>query len=95
MGFRPEINAETVSATIAIGAIITWLGERFGGSSSAPPLATFTHHNMVFPSKQDLFLTGEAVVTSFLYIFFATAGGPGLSIAESVSIISAHTIVHR
>ncbi len=85
--FKPKINAETLSATIAIGAIITWLGERFGGSAAALPLATILTiiFTMVFPSRaKSLSLTGEAVGTSFLYIFFATAGAPGLSIAESV-----------
>lgn len=82
-----RINAETISAAVAIGALITWLGEKFGGQSAALPLATMLTiiFTMVLPSTaKTLSSTGEAVGTAFLYIFFATAGAPGLSIAESI-----------
>ena len=82
-----KVNAETTSAALAISAVITWLGEKFGGQSAALPLATgltilFT---TAFPSvAKSLSWTGETLGTSLLYIFFATAGAPGLSIADSV-----------
>ena len=82
-----RINAETISSTVAIGAVLTWLGEKFGGQSAALPLATLLTiaFTMVLPSTaKALSSTGEAVGTAFLYIFFATAGAPGLNIAESI-----------
>ena len=82
-----HINAETISATLAISAMITWFGEKVGGQAAALPLATFL--TIVFttfcPSMaKSLSSTGEAIGTSLLYLFFATAGAPGLSIADSV-----------
>jgi len=82
-----EVNAETVSTALAIAAVITWFGEKIGGQAAALPLATaltilFT---TIFPSvAKSLSCTGETLGTSLLYIFFATAGAPGLSIADSV-----------
>jgi uncharacterized membrane protein len=82
-----SINAETISAAFAISAVITWFGEKLGGQAAALPLATLMTilFTLVFPSTaMSLSLTGEALGTSLLYIFFATAGAPGLSIADSV-----------
>lgn len=84
-----KINPETVSAALAIATVITWFGERFGGQAAALPLATlFTILFTTFFSStaKSLSSTGESLGTSLLYIFFATAGAPGLSIAESVKV---------
>mmetsp|Transcript_10461 Transcript_10461/g.12140 ORF Transcript_10461/g.12140 Transcript_10461/m.12140 type:complete len:483 (+) Transcript_10461:214-1662(+) len=82
-----NINPETISAVLTIAALATWLGESIGGTSGALPLATL--FTIVFttlcPSfAKSLSRTGEALGTSLLYLFFATAGAPGCSIADSV-----------
>lgn len=82
-----KITTESVSAAIAIASIVTWLGERIGGTSGALPLATsFTIlFTLFFPNTaKRLSSTGETLGTSLLYIFFATAGAPGAGIADSV-----------
>ena len=82
-----NINAESVSAALTIGAVATWLGESIGGQSGGLPLATcitilFT---IIFPKiASSLSSTGEALGTALLYLFFATAGAPGLAVADSV-----------
>ncbi len=71
------INAETISAALTVGAVATWLGESIGGQSGALPLATsltilFT---LLRPKMaKSLSSSGEALGTSLLYLFFATAG---------------------
>jgi len=81
-----SMDAEIISATLTVAFLVTWIGERVGGHSGALPLATcltlmFT---LIFPNISKLIAgTGEALGTSLLYIFFATAGAPGLSIADS------------
>lgn len=81
-----NIDAEKLSATLTVALLVTWAGERIGGRSGALPLATsltiiFT---VMFPKISKLISgSGEVLGTSLLYIFFATAGAPGLSIADS------------
>ena len=90
---NPEITAsnamalETVSGTIAYASVITWLGETLGGSSGALPVSTLLSilFTTVFPGPTSkIRSTGETFGTSLLYLFFATAGAPGISIADSV-----------
>ena len=82
-----NINAESVSAALTIGAMATWVGESIGGQSGGLPLATcmtilFT---IICPKiASSLSSTGEALGTALLYLFFATAGAPGLAVADSV-----------
>ena len=82
-----NVTVEKVSESLALAAMATWLGEMIGGSSAALPLSTLLTiiFTMICPSKaRSLKKTGEVIGTTFLYFFFATAGAPGLSIAESV-----------
>jgi uncharacterized membrane protein len=82
-----DINPETMSAAIAFSTLITWLGGKLGGQAASLPLSTlFTILFTTIFSKtaKSLSATGEILGTSLLYIFFATAGAPGLSIAQSV-----------
>ena len=81
------ITTEKVSAALTVGSLATWMGESIGGQSGALPLATcFTIlFTMICPSvAASLSSSGEALGTSLLYLFFATAGAPGLAIADSV-----------
>ena len=82
-----KISTETVSAALTIGAVATWMGESIGGQSGALPLATCATilFTIVCPKiASSLSSTGEALGTSLLYLFFATAGAPGLAVADSV-----------
>ena len=84
---QETINAERISATLTVATIATWLGESIGGTSGALPLATcFTILFTVLCPRiaSSLSSSGEALGTSLLYLFFATAGAPGLAIADSV-----------
>lgn len=82
-----SIDVESISRTIALASVITWLGETFGGTSGALPISTLL--TILFttlcpgPTSQ-LRSTGETLGTSLLYLFFATAGAPGIAIADSV-----------
>ena len=80
------LSVENVSRSLAVATIITSLSQRIGGTSSALPISTlltvlFTTFS---PQAKKLRPTGEVLGTSLLYLFFATAGAPGLAIAESV-----------
>lgn len=82
-----QLSTEKVSAVLTIGAIATWLGGLIGGQSGGLPVATVITilFTIIFPRMaQSLNKTGEALGTSLLYLFFATAGAPGLAIADSV-----------
>jgi uncharacterized membrane protein len=82
-----SVTVEKISESLALAAMATWFGELIGGSSAALPLSTLLTilFTMVFPGKaKSLKKTGEVIGTTLLYFFFATAGAPGLSIAESV-----------
>lgn len=85
--FTQNISAESVSATLTVAIAATWIGETIGGQSGGLPLATcltiiFT---VVCPRiAASLASSGEALGTALLYLFFATAGAPGLAIADSV-----------
>ena len=81
------VNTETVSAALTIAATATWLGEALGKRQFSLPVATFLTllFATIFPTRcRSLRETGEVLGTSLLYLFFATAGAPGLSIADSV-----------
>ena len=88
-----EKNNQTISiqqlSTIAtIATVMIWLGERFGGSSGALPVCTLLTVLLatLSPLKwiQSLQPAAHVVGTFCLYLFFATAGAPGLAVAESV-----------
>ena len=82
-----KVSIEKVSEALALAATSTWLGELIGGSSAALPISTLLAivFTVIFPRKaKQIKSTGEILGTTLLYFFFATAGAPGLSIAESV-----------
>ena len=87
-GNRNILSVETVSTVLTIAAIMTWLGEKIGGASGGLPLSTFL--TVVFATLapeswiSPLRPSGEVMGTVLLYLFFATAGAPGMAIAESV-----------
>lgn len=87
-GTKDSFDVESVSHCLSVAAIMISLGIKMGGRSSALPVATLL--SIVFatfaPQKfiKKLRPTSEVLGTCLLYLFFATAGAPGLAIADSV-----------
>ncbi len=71
-----------------LASTLLWLGEKFGGMAGALPCCTlFTLlFALIAPKKwiQQLQKPAEILGTACLYLFFATAGAPGVAIADSV-----------
>mmetsp|Transcript_15597 Transcript_15597/g.23624 ORF Transcript_15597/g.23624 Transcript_15597/m.23624 type:complete len:441 (+) Transcript_15597:82-1404(+) len=83
-----SITIKEVSLVIWIAATLIWLGERFGGTSGSLPLCTLltvflaslAPRKFIQPLQPASYMLGSCA----LYHFFATAGAPGLAVAESV-----------
>lgn len=84
----PGITVESLSAVLFLSAVLLWLGERIGGPTGSLPLCTILTVIVASkaPLKWMLPLRSSAQVlgTVGLYVFFATAGAPGLAVADSV-----------
>ena len=85
----PEpISVESASLVLSISAALLWLGGKIGGSTGALPLCTLL--TVVFASQAPYGLisklqsTAQTMGIVCLYLFFATAGSPGLAVADSV-----------
>ena len=87
-GKNQTISIQQLSTIATIATVMIWLGERLGGSSGALPMCTLLTVLLatVSPLKwiQPLQPAAHVVGTFCLYLFFATAGAPGLAVAESV-----------
>jgi len=83
-----EFTVEKVSILLSLSTFAAWVGRLIGGKPNALPVSTLLTvlGTTVFPSKfiAPLRPTGEILGTALLYVFFATAGTGGLSIADSV-----------
>jgi hypothetical protein len=78
---------QQITSVISLSALLLWLGERLGGVDASLPcctLLTVLLANMANRWIQPLRNTAEILGTTCLYWFFATAGAPGLAVAESV-----------
>jgi hypothetical protein len=71
-----------------LSSSLLWFGEKVGGAAGALPCCTLL--TLLFavtaPKRwmQDLQKPAEMLGTACLYLFFATAGAPGIAIADSV-----------
>ena len=82
-----EFTVEKVSILLSIATFVAWIGRLIGGKPNALPVSTlFTvlGTTLVPTLIEPLRPAGEILGTVLLYIFFATAGAGGLSIADSV-----------
>ena len=87
-GVDESFSVQGVSTALFLSATLLWLGERVGGQGAALPLCTiFTVFfasvatpNFMKPIQNPANVLG----TTCLYLFFATAGAPGIAVAESV-----------
>ncbi len=83
------VTVQSISNTLCLSALLLWLGERIGGPSGALPVCTLL--TVAFASwaprnkvMQPIQPTANCLGLACLYLFFATAGAPGLAVAESV-----------
>ena len=82
------ISVQQVSTALSLAAVLTWLGEKIGGTVAALPITTIFSVLVASqaPSKfmRDVQPASHVIGTVCLYLFFATAGAPGLAVADSV-----------
>lgn len=82
------ITVQSFSTAICVSSILLWLGERIGGSSGGLPLCTLLA--VLFASRapstfmRSIQETSNTIGTTCLYLFFSTAGAPGMKVADSV-----------
>jgi uncharacterized membrane protein len=82
------VTVESISLVLSLSAALLWLGAKLGGSTGALPLCTLL--TVVLASRapsawiSPLRATAEKLGVVCLYLFFATAGAPGLAVADSV-----------
>jgi uncharacterized membrane protein len=84
------ISVQHVSTVLFLSSFLLWAGERLGKSNiGALPcctlltvlFASWAPSQWMSPALQK---TADTLGTSCLYLFFATAGAPGLAVADSV-----------
>jgi len=83
-----SITVSSASVALSVATIATWLGNKIAGPTASIPCATALTLLFAFlmPSHVVKFVRPSAGLlgTVLLYLFFATAGAPGMSIATSV-----------
>lgn len=83
-----HMSVQSISTVLFLSAILLWLGEKIGGESGALPLCTImsTLLASLAPAAWMAPLRSSANNLGLvaLYFFFATAGAPGMAVAESV-----------
>ena len=82
-----EFTVEKVSILLSLATFVAWIGRLIGGKPNALPVSTLLTvlgTTIMSTLIEPLRPAGEILGTVLLYIFFATAGAGGLSIADSV-----------
>ena len=82
------MTVQNISTVVCLACALIWLGERIGGPSGSLPVCTLltvlfasrAPSNWLAPLRQ----SADSIGTLGLYIFFATAGAPGIAVADSV-----------
>ena len=82
------INVQNSTSVLFLASSLLWLGERLGGPLGALPactiltvlFASWAPKSWISPLQQPADVFG----TCCLYLFFATAGAPGIAVADSV-----------
>ena len=85
---KTPITIMQMTFVVWVASFLIWIGEKFGGTAGALPLstmltvlfATFGPQGWILQLQPASQLLGNCA----LYLFFATAGAPGLAVAESV-----------
>lgn len=82
------ITVQSISTVFSLSAVLLWLGEKLGGESGALPLCTVL--TVLFASLAParwiapLRPSADSLGLVALFLFFATAGAPGMAVAQSV-----------
>lgn len=82
------VDVQKVTLTLFISSLLLSFSEKVGGSSGVLPIcslatvlfASFAPRRLIASLQH----TSEVLGTCFLYLFFSTAGAPGIKVAESV-----------
>jgi uncharacterized membrane protein len=82
------ISVQQASTALSLAALTTWLGEKLGGTVGALPCTTILAVALASRAPRS-FMAGiqpaaHLLGTCCLYLFFATAGAPGMAVADSV-----------
>ena len=77
-----------ICSLLFLSSTLLWLGEKLGGKAGALPCCTLLTLIMAILSParwtQQWKQQAETLGSTCLYLFFATAGAPGLAMADSV-----------
>lgn len=83
------ITVASTSVALSFAAMFTWLGNKIAGPTASIPCATALTLlvSYILPSRMIEFLRPSANLmgTVLLYLFFATAGAPGISCMDATS----------
>lgn len=85
---KTEISVQSISTVLWLACVFLWLGERLGGTHGVLPLCSLL--TVLVASRapstwiRALQPTAECLGLSALYLFFSTAGAPGMAVATSV-----------
>lgn len=82
------ITVKHITTVVWVGSLLIWLGEKLGGTAGALPLCTLFTVSLASLAPQKWMVplqpASHLLGSCALYLFFATAGAPGLAVAESV-----------
>lgn len=82
------MTVESVSHVLSVAAILLWLGHKLGGTTGALPMCTLLTVVLANQAPASVLTTlrppAQTLGVVCLYLFFSTAGAPGLAIADSV-----------
>jgi uncharacterized membrane protein len=85
---KQPISVQQASTALSLAAALTWIGEKIGGSVAALPITTLFSVLVASRAPTDFMNNiqpaSHVIGTVCLYLFFATAGAPGLAVADSV-----------
>jgi uncharacterized membrane protein len=83
-----RFSVQSISTVLCLSAGLLWLGEKLGGTAGALPVCTLLTVALASnaPTRwiAPLQPAANSLGTVGLYFFFATAGSPGIAVAESV-----------
>jgi uncharacterized membrane protein len=87
-GSSSAITIQEVCSVVFLASTLLWIGESIGGVAGALPcctivtvlFASWAPRRWILPLQP----AAEVLGTTCLYWFFATAGAPGIAVAESV-----------
>jgi uncharacterized membrane protein len=82
------ISVQQASMALSLAAVLTWIGEKIGGTVAALPITTLVSVLVASRAPSSFMKSvqpaSHMIGTVCLYLFFATAGAPGLAVADSV-----------